>query len=56
MTHVLTDSQLERICENSKGLCGCDCRNCPAFQANQRYQEGYRDEDFDEDGSHATDY
>ena len=49
--YVLTDEQLERICERSAGLCGNNCRRCEAFQANMRYNEGYReeDDDYDED-------
>ena len=51
MAHVLllTDTQLERICERSEGLCGNDCRRCEAFQANMRYNDGYREDDFDDD-------
>ena len=33
----LTDAELERICENSKGICDCRCLQCEAFQANYRY-------------------
>ena len=46
--YILTDEQLEQICERSAGLCGNNCRTCEAFQANLRWQEGYTDED-DED-------
>lgn len=51
MAHVLllTDMQLERICERSEGLCGNYCRRCEAFQANMRYNDGYRESDFDYD-------
>lgn len=27
----MTEEQLERICERSEGLCGCDCAHCEAF-------------------------
>lgn len=39
MAHVLvlSDSQLDAMCERSEGLCGCDCIHCEAFAANQRY-------------------
>lgn len=42
MAHVLllTDTQLERICERSEGLCGNDC---------MRYNDGYLESDFDDD-------
>ena len=46
---LLSDEQLERICERSVGICGNDCRRCEAFQANLRYNEGYRQEDFKDD-------
>ena len=46
---LLTDEQLDRICERSEGLCGYDCMRCEAFQANLRYNDGYRESDFDED-------
>ena len=51
MAHVLllTDTQLESICERSEGICGNDCMRCEAFQANMRYNDGYREEDFDDD-------
>lgn len=51
MAHVLLldDYQLERICERSVGLCGNDCMRCEAFQANLRYNDGYREEDFEDD-------
>ena len=41
MAHVLvlSDSQLDAICERSEGLCGNDCMRCEAFAANQRYHE-----------------
>ena len=45
MAYVLTDEQLDRICERSEGLCGCDCIRCEAFAANWRYNNGYDDED-----------
>ena len=48
MVYILDDFQLERICERSAGLCGNDCRRCEAFQANQRYNDGYRESDFDD--------
>ena len=39
MAHVLllTDTQLERICERSEGLCGNNCMRLEAFQSNLRY-------------------
>lgn len=43
--YVLTDEQLERICERSAGLCGNNCRLCEAFIANMRYNEGYEEDD-----------
>lgn len=46
---LLTDEQLDRICERSEGLCGYDCMRCEAFQANLRYNDGYRESDFDDD-------
>lgn len=51
MAHVLllTDEQLERICERSEGLCGYDCMRCEAFNANRLYNDGYREEDFEDD-------
>ena len=51
MAHVLllTDTQLERICERSEGLCSNDCLRCEAFQANMRYNDGYRESDYDDD-------
>ena len=55
MAHVLllTDTQLERICERSEGLCGNDCMRCEAFQANLRYNDGYRESDFDDDDEYS---
>lgn len=55
MAHVLllTDTQLERICERSEGLCGNDCRRCESFQANLRYNDGYRESDFDDDDEYS---
>ena len=44
MAYVLTDEQLERICESSPN-CGCKCYNCEAFAANWRYNNGYDNED-----------
>lgn len=40
MAHVLvlSDSQLEAICERSPE-CGCKCASCEAFAANRRYHE-----------------
>lgn len=46
MAYVLTDEQLDRICERSEGLCGNNCAKCEAFAANWRYNNGY---DIDED-------
>ena len=39
MAFVLSDSEFERICERSEGLCGRNCRQCEAFQANLKYHE-----------------
>ena len=49
MAYVLTDEQLDRICERSAGLCGCKCYNCEAFAANWRYNNGYDDTDEDDE-------
>lgn len=48
MAYVLTDEQLDRICESSPN-CGCRCYNCEAFAANWRYNNGYDDEDDSDD-------
>lgn len=48
MAYVLTDEQLDRICESSPN-CGCNCQRCEAFAANWRYNNGYDDDDSDED-------
>ena len=45
----LTDEQLELVCKRSEGLCGYNCISCAAFQANLRYNEGYRDDDFEDE-------
>lgn len=39
MAFILSDEQLERICERSEGLCGLNCRQCEAFQANLLYHK-----------------
>jgi len=39
MAYVLSDEQLERICERSEDFCGCDCIRCEAFAANRRYHD-----------------
>lgn len=49
MSYILTDEQLDRICDNSRGVCDCRCLQCPAFCANQRYHLGYTDEDEEEE-------
>lgn len=49
MAYVLTDEQLDRICERSVGLCGNNCAKCEAFAANWRYNNGYDDTDEDDD-------
>ena len=36
MAYLLTDEQLERICDNSPD-CGCDCIRCAAFASNMKY-------------------
>lgn len=46
MAYVLTDEQLELICERSG--CDCECIKCPAFAANRRYHFGYEEEDDDD--------
>ena len=48
MAYTLTDEQLDRICERSEGLCGCNCQKCEAFWANYRYNNGYDDIDDNE--------
>ena len=50
MAHVLllTDAQLERICESSPN-CGCNCLKCEAFAANYRYNNGDYDDYPDDD-------
>lgn len=48
MAYVLTDEQLERICESSPN-CGCNCLKCEAFAANYRYNNGYDDLDDDDE-------
>ena len=47
MAYLLTDAQLERICDASPD-CGCDCMHCEAFAANYRYNNGYTEDDEDE--------
>jgi len=47
MAFILSDEQLERICERSPE-CGCNCIKCEAFAANWRYHNGYDDDDDDE--------
>jgi hypothetical protein len=49
MAYVLTDEQLDRICERSAGLCGNNCMKCEAFAANWRYNNGYDDDDDNEE-------
>ena len=51
MAHVLllTDTQLKRICERSEAMFSNDCIHCEAFQANMRYNDGYRESDYDDD-------
>ncbi len=46
MAYVLTDEQLERICERS--VCSCNCIKCEAFAANWRYHNGYEDDENEE--------
>lgn len=55
MAHVLllTDTQLERICKRSEGLCGNNCMRLEAFQANLRYNDGYLESDFDDDDENS---
>lgn len=48
MAYVLSDIELERICERSPD-CGCNCMKCPAFAANMRYHDGYNDDEDDDD-------
>jgi len=40
MAYVLSDSELDKICERSQD-CGCDCIRCEAFAANVRYHNGF---------------
>jgi hypothetical protein len=56
MAYVLTDEQLERVCERSAGLCGNNCVRCEAFQANIRYNEGYRDDNEEEYDENFNEY
>ena len=50
MSFVLTDEQLERICERSEKFCGFNCMKCDAFAANMRYHNGdYEDDEYEED-------
>ena len=37
MAYIISDEELDRICERSEQTCGCDCKNCEAFWANYRY-------------------
>ena len=48
MAYVLTDEQLDRICERSAGMCGDNCIKCEAFAANWRYNNGYEDDENEE--------
>lgn len=48
MAFVLSDEQLERICERSERFCGLNCIKCQAFAANMRYHNGDYDNDDDE--------
>ena len=36
----MSDYELEKFCEAQPGG-GCKCMKCPAFAANQRYNNGY---------------
>ena len=36
----MSDYELEKFCESNPD-CGCKCMKCPAFAANQRYNNGY---------------
>lgn len=48
MAFILTDEQLDRICERSPE-CGCNCGKCEAMAANMRYHNGcYEDEEDEE--------
>lgn len=44
MSYILTDEQLDRICDNSRGVCDCKCLQCPAFGANRYTEEGEEEE------------
>ena len=50
MAYILTDEQLERICERSPE-CGCNSVKCEAFAANMRFHNG----DYMEDDCYDTD-
>ena len=52
MAYVLTDEQLERICESSPN-CGCICMKCAAFAANRRFHNGDHEDD-DDDGDYQA--
>jgi len=49
MAFILTDEQLERICERSPE-CGCNCMKCEAMAANRRWHNGdYEDDEYDDE-------
>lgn len=37
MAYIISDSELERICERSEQTCNCDCYHCEAYWANYKY-------------------
>lgn len=45
MAFLLTDEQLDRICQASERFCGLNCIKCEAFAANMRYHNGEYDEE-----------
>lgn len=50
MAFLLTDEQLERICERSEKFCGLNCMKCDAYAANIRYHNGdYEYDEYEED-------
>ena len=49
MAYVLTDAQLDAICNRSGDFCGLNCIKCEAFAANMRYHHGDYEEYDEED-------
>ncbi|MBO7731851.1 MAG: hypothetical protein J6S67_04845 [Methanobrevibacter sp.] len=49
MAYVLTDEQLDAICNRSADFCGLKCIKCEAFAANMRYHNGDYENDEDDE-------